>query len=93
MEQVIMEQLYKLNSNPLITETPVVGGLYCTKEGDKVHVLRYIEDELLEYDVVQRSELNDGELVTNLDSCLLKLFWKLMGYNSERTIRYEEHTD
>lgn len=93
-----METLYILNSNPLISAIPEIGGLYCTKEGHKVRILNYSggefgQETLIEYDIVQQTELNEGCLITELDSNLLKLFWKLMGYNSQRTIRHEDNTD
>lgn len=69
----MFDVLYRIDSNPLerITEV-VIGEDYCTSFGTTI---RYIEEK--EIEIIRSSPLVEGELVENLTSPLLCLFWKL----------------
>lgn len=69
----MFEELYKLDSDPLERVTNVViGEDYCNESGTTI---RYIAND--EIDIVRSSPLVDGELMENLTSMQLTLFWKL----------------
>ena len=91
----IIDNFFEIGSNPLKTpEELVVGCIYATKHGDIIKVMSVNElDESVEYSVVQRSEMVEGELITNLDTRLLNLFWRLTKNNASKTTPYENDTN
>ena len=50
-------------------------------------------DDSVEYSVIQRSEMVEGELITNLDIKLLNLFWRLTKNNASKSTPYENDTN
>ncbi len=68
-----LDKLYKINSQPLeLVEEVVIGESYCTDEGVTI---AYIDESTV--NIVRPSPLNDGEFITELNSKLLRLFWRL----------------
>lgn len=66
-------RLYELDSNPLEEViNKEIGGTYYTVEG---HGIKYLGDD--EYEFQQRTPLNKGYLITELEGKLLDMFWKL----------------
>jgi hypothetical protein len=68
-----LDKLYKINSQPLeLVEEVVIGESYCTDEGVTIE---FVDENNV--NIVRSSPLNDGEFITELNSKLLNLFWKL----------------
>jgi hypothetical protein len=91
----LSKEFFVINSNPL----QPVGDLqlnyrYCTADGHIIKILSVSkEKDNVSFDIVQRSELVDGELITNLSDKQLHLFWVLMKNNAVRNLPYEEDSD
>lgn len=92
-----VSNFYLVNSNPLqqvLVEDLLLNHRYCTDEGHMVKVVNIeAAKDIIDMEVVQRTELVDGELITGLDSKLLKLFWTLMKNNAGRVRVYEDDSD
>ena len=90
-----VNNFFEMGSNPLVRpEELIVGYIYATDKGDIVKVMSVNEiDESVEYSVVQRSEMVEGELITNLDTNPLNLFWRLTKNNASKTTPYENDTN
>ena len=75
-----VSKFYAINSNPLLpVEDLLLGYRYCTEEGHIVRIVNLDEPKgIIDIEIVQRSEMVPGELITGLDRKLLKLFWTLM---------------
>jgi hypothetical protein len=88
-------EFYVVNSNPLqVAEDLLLNCRYCTKEGHIIRIIDISKDKSsVDFDMVQRTEMADNELITTLEPKLLKLFWTLMRNNAVRNIPYEEDTD
>jgi len=91
----IIDNFFEIDSNPLKTpEELVIGNSYATKFGEIIKVMSTNEiDDSVEYSVVQRSEMVEGELITNLDAKPLNLFWILTRNNASKTTPYENDTN
>lgn len=88
-----MIELFELYTKPLIkVEEPEFGRNYCTVDGNIVKLVK-LDDDCWEYDIIQLSELKEGELITDLDVKLLTLFWRLMRYNSKNNVRCEDDSN
>ena len=90
-----INNFFEMGSNPLQEpEELLVGYIYATDKGDIVKIMSVNEiDESVEYSVVQRSEMVEGELITNLDTKPLNLFWRLTKNNASKTTPYENDTN
>lgn len=89
-EGFYVDKFYVIGSIPLeVTENVVVDGKYATEEGHIIRVNK-IENDSIEFDIIQGSELVYGELITSLNVKLLKLFWTLMKNNYQRGMFYED---
>lgn len=90
----VTDKFYELYSNPLrlVEDSALIEGYsYCTENG---HIIRMISaTEPLTYDILHKSELVEGELVTGLTEKLLKMFWALTRNNFGRMLTYENDTD
>ena len=74
-------KLYKKDSSPLEEVVDrVPDEIYYTVEG---HAVKYISDD--EFEFINRSPLVSEELITNLDSKLLKMFWSI--HRNEMNLR------
>ena len=91
----VIDNFFEIGSNPLKTpEELEVGCIYATDKGDIVKIMSINEiDESVEYSVVQRSEMVEGELITDLDTKPLNLFWRLTKNNASKTTPYENDTN
>ena len=100
-----LKTFYTLNSNPLtIPEEINVDFIYANEHGDIIKIvdIRNITVDIdeaseghmaIDYNILQKSELVDGELITGLDEKLLSLFWKLTRNNASKTTPYEDDTN
>ena len=100
-----LKTFYTLESNPLsIPEELNIDFMYANEHGDIIKIIdiRNITTNIddiseghfaIDYDIIHKSELVDGESITNLDEKLLALFWKLTRNNSNKTTPYEDDTD
>jgi len=94
-----LKTFYTLNSNPLaIPEEINVDYIYANEHGDIIKIVdikKVIESDniAIDYNIVQKSELVDGELIADLDTKLLSLFWKLTRNNASKTTPYEDDTN
>ena len=100
-----LKTFYTLESNPLaIPEELNIDFVYANEHGDIIRILdiRNITvdiDEIpeghvaIDYSVLQKSELVDGENLSNLTEKQLSLFWRLTRNNVSKTIPYEDDTN
>lgn len=95
MSNLISQRFFEMNSNPL---REVMGcdlvhdGIYCTEIGDVILCERK-EDKLTYLELLKKSEMKEGELISSLDEKLLNLFWRLTKNNFNRTTPYEGDSD
>lgn len=92
----VTDKFYELYSNPLriVEDSALIEGYsYCTENGNIVRIVDIDYDTSLTYDILHKSELVEGELVTGLTEKLLKMFWALTRNNFGRMLTYENDTD
>lgn len=100
-----LKTFYTLESNPLIIPEELhVDFVYANEHGDIIRILdiRNITVDIYEvpeghvaidYSILQKSELVDGENLSNLTEKQLSLFWRLTRNNVSKTIPYEDDTN
>lgn len=94
-----LKTFYTLNSNPLtIPEEINVDFIYANEHGDIIKIvdIKQIIDTdsiAIDYNIIQKSELIDGELITDLSYNILSLFWRLTRNNASKTTPYEDDTN
>ena len=90
-----LDKLFVIGGNPLVMPEEInVDFIYVNEHGDIIKVLVINEiDNSIDYRLIQKSELVDGELITDLDTKLLDLFWRLTRNNSGKTTPYEDDCD
>lgn len=86
---------FTVGSNPLVSPSEInIDFVYANEHGDIIKVLNTNEiDYSIDYRLVQQSELIAGELITDLDTKLLDLFWRLTRNNAGKTTPYEDNCD
>jgi hypothetical protein len=100
-----LRAFYTLESNPLIVPEELnVDFMYANEHGDIIKIIdiRNITVDIdsepeghmaIDYNILQKSELVDGENLSGLTEKQLSLFWRLTRNNASKTIPYEDDTD
>lgn len=100
-----LNMFYVIGSSPLIVPAEInIDFVYANEHGDIIKIVDIrnitVDDSVvpdghmaIDYNIIQKSELVDSELITNLDEKLLSLFWKLTRNNASKTTPYEDDTN
>ena len=100
-----LRAFYSLESNPLIIPEEInIDFVYANEHGDiiKITDIRNITVDIdeeseghmaIDYNIIQKSELVDGENLSDLTEKQLSLFWRLTRNNVSKTIPYEDDTN
>ena len=100
-----LRAFYSLESNPLkVPEELNIDLVYANEHGDiiKITDIRNITVDIdeeseghmaIDYNIIQKSELVDGENISDLTEKQLSLFWRLTRNNVSKTIPYEDDTN
>lgn len=100
-----LRAFYSLESNPLkVPEELNIDFVYANEHGDiiKITDIRNITVDIdeeseghmaIDYNIIQKSELVDGENISDLTEKQLSLFWRLTRNNVSKTIPYEDDTN